>query len=69
MNNKIVWINFFRADERNPKNKFMMSWVNQWGYTNVSAKHQAIGSDVTKFAEEGFCGPDQILSESSIPYA
>jgi hypothetical protein len=51
MNIKIAWINFFRADERNPKNRFMMSWVNQWGYTNVSAKHQAIGSDMTKFPE------------------
>jgi hypothetical protein len=69
MNIKIAWINFFRADERNPKNRFMMSWVNEWGYTNVSAKHQAIGSDMTKFAEEGFCGVDQMLSEPSISFA
>ena len=46
-----------------------MSWVNEWGYTNVSAKHQAIGSDMTKFAEEGFCGVDQMLSEPSISFA
>jgi len=46
-----------------------MSWVNKWGYTNVSAKHQALGSDMTKFAEEGFCGDDQMLGESGIPYA
>ena len=46
-----------------------MSWVNKWGYTNISAKHQALGSDMTKFAEEGFCGDDQMLGESGIPYA
>ena len=57
------------ADERNPKKRFMMSWVNKWEYTNLSAKHQAIGSDMTKFAEEGFCGVDQILSEPGISFA
>lgn len=45
-----------------------MSWVNKWD-TPISAKHQAIGSDMTKFAEEGFCGVDQMLSERSITYA